>query len=167
MRDYDPTTGRYMQPDPLGLIDGASVYGYARANPGRYVDVRGLASCTYSISTKTLSCTSESGISMTLDPGIVHSGMGECRDNPDCSEIPNTGPIPPNTYDMIRTEKFGGSYWLDEGRIDRFFSDRSGFFLHEGTRSLGCITVESGDPAWDKLISLLDGDTNSTMTVTE
>jgi RHS repeat-associated protein len=25
MRDYDPTTGRYLQADPLGLIDGASV----------------------------------------------------------------------------------------------------------------------------------------------
>lgn len=41
MRDYDPTTGRYMQADPLGLIDGASVYGYARGNPGRYVDPTG------------------------------------------------------------------------------------------------------------------------------
>ena len=41
MRDYDPTTGRYMQADPLGLIDGASVYGYAGRNPGRYVDPRG------------------------------------------------------------------------------------------------------------------------------
>ena len=30
MRDYDPTTGRYLQADPLGLVDGASVYGYAR-----------------------------------------------------------------------------------------------------------------------------------------
>ncbi len=28
MRDYDPTTGRYLQADPLGLVDGASVYGY-------------------------------------------------------------------------------------------------------------------------------------------
>jgi len=68
---------------------------------------------------------------------------------------------------MIRTEKFGGSYWLDEDYIDRFFSDRSGFFLHEGTRSLGCITVERGDPAWDRLMALLDGDTYNTMTVTE
>jgi len=42
MRDYDPTTGRYMQADPLGLVDGASVYGYARQNPGRYVDPTGL-----------------------------------------------------------------------------------------------------------------------------
>ncbi len=41
MRDYDPTTGRYIQADPLGLVDGASVYGYALQNPGRYVDPTG------------------------------------------------------------------------------------------------------------------------------
>ena len=41
MRDYDPMTGRYLEPDPLGLVDGASVYGYVRQNPGRYVDPRG------------------------------------------------------------------------------------------------------------------------------
>ncbi len=41
MRDYDPTTGRYMQADPLGLVDGASIYGYALQNPGRYVDPTG------------------------------------------------------------------------------------------------------------------------------
>jgi uncharacterized protein RhaS with RHS repeats len=41
MRDYDPTTGRYLQADPLGLVDGASVYGYARQNPGRWTDPTG------------------------------------------------------------------------------------------------------------------------------
>ncbi len=41
MRDYDPTTGRYVEADPLGLVDGASVYGYVRQNPGRWVDPRG------------------------------------------------------------------------------------------------------------------------------
>jgi uncharacterized protein RhaS with RHS repeats len=41
MRDYDPTTGRYLQADPLGLVDGASVYGYALQNPGRWTDSRG------------------------------------------------------------------------------------------------------------------------------
>ena len=41
MRDYDPTTGRYIEADPLGLVDGASVYGYVRQNPGRWVDPRG------------------------------------------------------------------------------------------------------------------------------
>jgi RHS repeat-associated protein len=42
MRDYDPTTGRYLQADPLGLVDGASVYGYAWQSPLRYVDPMGL-----------------------------------------------------------------------------------------------------------------------------
>ena len=41
MRDYDPTSGRYIQADPLGLVDGASVYAYALQNPGRYTDPTG------------------------------------------------------------------------------------------------------------------------------
>jgi hypothetical protein len=41
MRDYDPTTGRYLQADPLGLVDGASVYGYVKGNPLRIVDPKG------------------------------------------------------------------------------------------------------------------------------
>ncbi len=41
MRDYNPTTGRYLQADPLGLVDGPSVYGYARQSPGRYTDPTG------------------------------------------------------------------------------------------------------------------------------
>ena len=34
MRDYDPTLGRYIQADPLGLVDGPAIYGYALQNPG-------------------------------------------------------------------------------------------------------------------------------------
>jgi RHS repeat-associated protein len=41
MRDYDPTTGRYLQADPLGLIDGASVYGYAGQSPLMNMDPTG------------------------------------------------------------------------------------------------------------------------------
>jgi RHS repeat-associated protein len=44
MRDYDPTTGRYLQADPLGLIDGASVYGYVGQNPILTMDPYGLTS---------------------------------------------------------------------------------------------------------------------------
>ncbi|MEZ5924807.1 MAG: RHS repeat-associated core domain-containing protein [Hyphomicrobiaceae bacterium] len=28
-RHYDPTTGRYTQPDPLGFVDGPGVFAYA------------------------------------------------------------------------------------------------------------------------------------------
>jgi RHS repeat-associated protein len=37
-RHYDPSLGRYTQPDPLGFVDGPSVYAYAKGSPHRYVD---------------------------------------------------------------------------------------------------------------------------------
>ncbi len=32
-RHYDASLGRYLQPDPLGLIDGPNRYAYAGSNP--------------------------------------------------------------------------------------------------------------------------------------
>ena len=37
-RHYDPSLGRYTQPDPLGFVDGPSVYAYAGSAPHRWVD---------------------------------------------------------------------------------------------------------------------------------
>ncbi len=42
-RDYDPTLGRYIQADPIGLAGGANLYQYAGGNPVRYVDPNGLS----------------------------------------------------------------------------------------------------------------------------
>ena len=41
MRDYDPTTGRYIQPDPLGLDGGVALYGYALQSPMVWTDPTG------------------------------------------------------------------------------------------------------------------------------
>uniref|UniRef100_UPI0010592BB8 RHS repeat-associated core domain-containing protein n=1 Tax=Sulfuriferula thiophila TaxID=1781211 RepID=UPI0010592BB8 len=42
-RDYDPTTGRYVQSDPIGLAGGSvSTYGYVNSNPVGYIDSTGL-----------------------------------------------------------------------------------------------------------------------------
>ncbi len=42
-RDYDTTTGRYIQADPIGLAGGPSPYSYAMNNPLRYTDPTGEA----------------------------------------------------------------------------------------------------------------------------
>jgi RHS repeat-associated protein len=40
-RHYDPTLGRYTQPDPLEFVDGPSLYAYALSSPVMYVDPTG------------------------------------------------------------------------------------------------------------------------------
>ncbi|MBP6368238.1 MAG: RHS repeat protein [Nitrosomonas sp.] len=41
-RYYEPETGRYILPDPIGLAGGLNVYGYAEQNPLSFTDSNGL-----------------------------------------------------------------------------------------------------------------------------
>ena len=40
-RYYDPSTGRYITSDPIGLNGGLNAYGYAVQNPNKYIDPTG------------------------------------------------------------------------------------------------------------------------------
>ncbi len=41
-RDYDPSTSRYIESDPIGLFGGINTFTYAANQPTRYTDPRGL-----------------------------------------------------------------------------------------------------------------------------
>ncbi|WP_251359126.1 RHS repeat-associated core domain-containing protein [Kangiella sp. TOML190] len=47
-RDYDPSTGRYIQSDPIGLAAGVNTYAYVGANPVNWFDPFGLSACSCS-----------------------------------------------------------------------------------------------------------------------
>ncbi len=152
-RHYDPTTGRYTQPDPLRFVDGPSVYAYAGASPEMNFDQRGLANCTYSITNHTMTCVSNNGaVSSSVGPSGVSSGLGLCKDNPSCSGVKDAGPIPPGNYRMNSDDRPGheGRWRLEpDPPVSGFWcyiGGRCGFQYHAGHRTLGCINADADDP---------------------
>jgi len=50
-RDYDPTTGRYVQSDPIGLGGGLNTYVYVMNNPSKFIDKYGLSGTCFALDT--------------------------------------------------------------------------------------------------------------------
>lgn len=88
MRHYDPKTGRFLQPDPIGYGDGLNLYQFAYNNPNSFSDQLGLSADGSFLK----SDTTFGGASLAYNkegPGGVTAGSEGTNNNP---SSPNTRP---------------------------------------------------------------------------
>jgi RHS repeat-associated protein len=71
-RDYDPSTGRYVQSDPIGLQGGINTYTYVAENPLSYSDPQGLFVDTTGAYTGASAAATATGTSV----GVAAAGVG-------------------------------------------------------------------------------------------
>ncbi|MHB1401827.1 MAG: RHS repeat-associated core domain-containing protein [Thiobacillus sp.] len=93
-RDYDPSTGRYIESDPIGLDGGSNIYGYANQNPVTFTDPLGLtaegvlpgfgAGAGVGVGVgETLAALGACARAVTLIGGAIFpSGISQCQDFP-------------------------------------------------------------------------------------
>ncbi|HYD50917.1 MAG TPA: RHS repeat-associated core domain-containing protein, partial [Terriglobales bacterium] len=87
-REYDPTLGRYVQSDPIGLWGGLSTFGYGDLMPNRKIDATGLA---------TYICKRELGVRPGTTPLPIWNHRYVCVDTPVgmvCGSTDPSGAVP-------------------------------------------------------------------------
>jgi RHS repeat-associated protein len=150
-RYYDPSTGRYLSPDPIGIEGGSNLFGYVGVNPLSQIDPNGLDAIIAHNGTATYYNSS----------GQVVGNYQYTTGRPGATDtrIVGQGPIPFGTYTANPSQISEGGFFRnllgDWGRFrvplkpdhgTQTFG-RDGFFLHGGKKpgSAGCIDVGGND----------------------
>jgi len=102
-RDYDPSAGRYIESDPIGLRGGVNSYSYVTDSPVYFVDSIGLAKCHYVMNQGDPFDVTTKSHDLYASPGIPWPNNGKYVQ---CLAAPGSpiqsNPIPQSTYKIIK-----------------------------------------------------------------
>ena len=130
-RDYDPSTGRYIQPDPIGLMGGLNRFTYVRNAPLDNLDPLGLVSVSAGLEMSFMSGPAGASASATL--GIDSAGQ-ICFQVTSCARA-GAG------------ESYGAGAILEigSGTFSEGDSASAGSFCEAGAGGFGGGSLEAGD----------------------
>jgi len=179
-RFYDPEMGRYITRDPIEGSD-YNLYVYTGNNPVNKYDPMGLAHCTliFSNGNGRLTCVPDNPPNQPVDIPVAsgnNRGGSKCKNNPDCDNRPDTGPIPAG--DWVWTNGYSTK---PDGRVleplpGTNTHGRLNIQSHSCANAFGpskkppfcsacCVTGQAGDI--QKLNALIDAEPGSTLHVGE
>jgi RHS repeat-associated protein len=156
-RYYNPDTGRYLTPDPIGLAGGTNLYGYVDGNPAEAGDPWGLFVTTTYIRSKNQLEIYDNENPMRGTLLITNTTSGGLHD---------LRPLPVGTYEILDFGAGRDYFRLDlqdskprNDRVDRPGTSedaRALFRLHGPGNTSGCIAVQ-GHSDWEKVKAFIRG----------
>jgi len=115
-RTYDPSTGRYLESDPIGLAAGPNTYSYVRNMPTMLIDPFGLIG--YLVYDSATGITTWHGGEEGLDTTDCAAGSGTRRNQ---NPLLENGPTPTGLYTIEEQPIYDGRSSFRDGQNNCWF----------------------------------------------